>query len=70
MKKSLLTVALLLLWAFISYGQTDGISYQAVIIGPDNFELPGVDSEGNYLPSATVVIRFTIFDSGNLLEFQ
>ncbi len=52
------------------FAQTDGISYQAVIIGPNDLELPGVDSEGNYLPSTTVAVRFTIFDSGNTVEFE
>ncbi len=50
--------------------QTDGISYQAVIIGPDNQELPGVDAEGNILPNATVSIRFTIIDANNGMEYQ
>ncbi|GAA4277080.1 hypothetical protein [Aquimarina mytili] len=50
--------------------QTDGISYQAVIIGPDNQELPGVDAEGNILPNATVSIRFTIIDANNGIEYQ
>ncbi len=50
--------------------QTDGISYQAVIIGPNNQELPGVDAEGNILPNATVSIRFTIMDANNGMEYQ
>jgi hypothetical protein len=53
-----------------AHAQTDGITYQAVIIGPDDLELPGVDSEGNYLPNATIAVRFTIFDSTNQIEFQ
>lgn len=68
--KKLLTLVLFLVLSLQTYAQTDGISYQAVIIGPDALELPGVDSEGNYLPSTTVDIRFTIFDSGNTIEFQ
>ena len=68
--KRILTLTILLFFALKSFAQTDGISYQAVIIGPDDLELPGVDSEGNYLPSTMVDIRFTIFDSGNQLEFQ
>ncbi|OZV67537.1 hypothetical protein CA834_11335 [Winogradskyella aurantia] len=52
------------------FAQTDGITYQAVIISPDPLELPGVDSEGNYLPNTTIAIRFTIYDSGNQIEFQ
>ncbi|ULC58570.1 hypothetical protein MBM09_11635 [Flaviramulus sp. BrNp1-15] len=68
--KRILTLGLFLFLTLKSFAQTDGISYQAVIIGPDVLELPGVDSEGNYLPSTTVDIRFTIFDSGNQIEFQ
>ena len=68
--KKLLTLVLFLVLSLQTFAQTDGISYQAVIIGPDALELPGVDSEGNYLPSTTVDIRFTIFDSGNAIEFQ
>ncbi|WP_406684091.1 hypothetical protein N1F78_15580 [Seonamhaeicola sp. MEBiC1930] len=70
MKKKLLTLGFFLLISMVTFAQTDGITYQAVIIGPDDLELPGVDSEGNYLPSTTVAIRFTIFESGNLVEFQ
>lgn len=68
--KPLLTIGLFLLLVIESFAQTDGINYQAIIIGPDALELPGIDSEGNYLPSTTVDIRFTIFDSGNAIEFQ
>ena len=70
MKKKLVTLGLFLLFSAITFAQTDGITYQAVIIGPDDLELPGIDSEGNYLPSTTVAIRFTIFESGNLVEFE
>lgn len=68
--KRIFTLTLFLFISLNVLAQTDGISYQAVIIGPDALELPGVDSENNYLPSATVSIRFTIFDSGNQVEFQ
>lgn len=68
--KKIFTLVLFLVLALNAFAQTDGISYQAVIIGPDDLELPGVDSEGNYLPSTTIDIRFTIFDSGNAIEFQ
>ncbi|MBO3116744.1 hypothetical protein J4050_08300 [Winogradskyella sp. DF17] len=68
--KRILILTLFLGMALKSFGQTDGITYQAVIIGPDDLELPGVDSEGNYLPNATIAVRFTIFDSTNQIEFQ
>lgn len=68
--KHLITLTLFLFLSFKLWAQTDGISYQAVIIGPDALELPGVDSEGNYLPNATVDIKFVIYDSGNQIEYQ
>lgn len=68
--KNLLTLTLLLFISIKSFAQTDGITYQAVIIGPDALELPGVDSEGNIFPNETVAIRFTIFDQNDVEEFQ
>ncbi|MFP4845577.1 hypothetical protein [Winogradskyella sp. PE311] len=68
--KKILTLAFFIFSLTSVFAQTDGITYQAVIVGPDNLELPGVDSEGNYLPNTTIAIRFTIYDSGNQLEFQ
>ena len=58
--KKLLTLAILLCFTSLVFAQSEGISYQAVIISPDNLELPGVDSEGNYLPNTTVALRFSI----------
>lgn len=68
--KHILSLILLLFFTFKSFAQTDGITYQAVVIGPTPLELPGVDSESNILPKATVAVRFTIFDSTNTEEFQ
>ncbi len=52
------------------YAQTDGISYQAVIIDPVIQELPGVDISGNILPNRQVALRFTFYDSNNTIEYQ
>lgn len=68
--KKILTLTLFICSMFSAMAQTDGITYQAVIIGPDDLELPGVNSEGNYLPNTTIAVRFTIYDSGNQIEFQ
>lgn len=68
--KKILSITLLLLATLSLYAQTDGISYQAVIIDPNPKELPGVDAEGNILPNATIAIRFTILDSNNAEEYQ
>ena len=68
--QKLIQITLFLFLSMQVFSQTDGISYQAVIIGPDNQELPGVDAQGNILPNATIAMRFTIFDSNNQIEFQ
>ena len=65
-----LILALFVLASLNLVAQTNGISYQAVIVGPDNQELPGVDAEGNILPNATIAIRFTILDANNIAEYQ
>ncbi|TPV32898.1 hypothetical protein FJ651_11375 [Paucihalobacter ruber] len=68
--KKLLSLAFFICLLTQAFAQTDGITYQAVIISPDALELPGVDSENNYLPNTTIAVRFTIYDSGNQIEFQ
>lgn len=68
--KNILVLLCFFCLAIQTHAQTDGITYQAVIISPEALELPGVDSEGNYLPNATIAIRFTIYDQFNQLEFQ
>ncbi|MEP5338550.1 MAG: hypothetical protein ABJL44_03575 [Algibacter sp.] len=68
--RNLLTLALSFFISIKLFAQTDGITYQAVIIGPDALELPGFNSEGNIFPLETVTIRFTIFDQNDVEEFQ
>ena len=68
--KKILALTFFICFMLQAIAQTDGITYQAVIIAPDALELPGVDSEGNYLPNATIAVRFTIYDENNQLEFQ
>lgn len=62
--KRIITLVLVLFISTCVFAQTEGISYQAVIIGPDDLELPGVDSEGNYLPTTEIDLRFTILIPG------
>ncbi len=68
--KKILTLTFFVCAMFQAMAQTDGITYQAVIIDPEALELPGVDVSDNFLPNTTIAIRFTIYDSGNQLEFQ
>ncbi len=68
--KNILILGLFFFMSLSLFAQTTGLSYQAVIIGPDIQELPGVDAPGNILPNATVAVRFTIIDSNNSSEYQ
>ena len=68
--KRLLLLMLLLVAVFQGYSQTQGISYQAVILNPNTQELPGVDVQGNILANTTVGIQFTITDASGNEEYQ
>lgn len=68
--KKVLTLALFLFAGLQIIAQTEGITYQAVIIGPDGQEIPGVDAQGNILPNAEIALRFTILDANNLERYQ
>jgi len=68
--KSIFSMLLLSITGFSIIAQTDGITYQAVIIDPNAKEIPGIDKDGNILPEATIAIRFTILDATNSEEFS
>jgi hypothetical protein len=38
------------------YSQTKGISYQAVILNPNEQEIPGEDAQGNILANSAVIL--------------
>jgi hypothetical protein len=67
MKKLLL---ILLLVAYTVTAQTDGFSYQSVIIDPAVQEVPGVDLKGNILINETIEVRFTIIDASGSAEYR
>ena len=69
MKKLFLLVLSLIAMADL-FGQSQGISYQAVIIDKKAQEVPGVDISGNALPNHAIQIRFTILDSTGSIEYQ
>ena len=63
---------LLILVLFVTVGlkaQTDGLSYQAVIVNPTTQELPGVNASGNIFPNKSLSVRFTISNSSGI-EYQ
>jgi hypothetical protein len=59
-----------LLLSMHTFAQTEGISYQAVILNPNIQELPGVNASGNILPSKTITIRFTITNQNGTNDYQ
>jgi len=69
MKKSFYT-ALFLLVATMSFAQTDGLSYQAIIIDNNAQEIPGINVTGNYLSEGEIALRFTIYDEFYVIEYQ
>lgn len=69
MKKIMLLFSFLLVTMFTT-AQTDGITYQAVIIDNNPQEIPGVDIPANNLPNVPLTVQFSILDSGNTLEYQ
>ncbi|MDC8002666.1 hypothetical protein POV27_01260 [Aureisphaera galaxeae] len=67
--KRLLHILIFLLGAGL-YAQTDGLTYQAVILDPNIQELPGVNASGNILPNAAVTLRFTITNSNGEVDYR
>jgi len=68
--KKLLLLALSALTIVQLFGQTQGISYQAVIIDKNAQEVPGADISGNILPNHALLVRFTILDAAGTIDYQ
>ena len=67
MKKIVAT--LLLFMSFIGYSQTNGITYQAVIINPSGEELPGVNNTNAPLANKNICLKFSILNQNSQLEY-
>ena len=67
MKKIVAT--LLLFMSFIGFTQTNGITYQAVIINPSGEELPGVNNTNAPLANKNICLKFSIIDHNSQLEY-
>lgn len=66
-------IALILLCFFAAHtlsAQTDGITYQAVIIDMNVQQIPGQDIPSNNLPNQPLEVRFSIFNDAGSLEYQ
>jgi hypothetical protein len=67
MKRFLL---LLLFVSSISFAQSSGITYQAVIYNPNGEELPGVDNPYAPLTNQDICLQFGIVDASGNVEYQ
>jgi hypothetical protein len=68
MKRYLLTLLFIPL-AFISFAQTKGIQYQAIIQDPSPYQIPGTFIQGQALQNKPVTIRFTL-KTNNSIDFE
>ncbi len=67
MKK--IVVTLLLFIGLIGYSQTNGITYQAVILNPSGDQLPGVNNTNVPLVNKNICLKFSIIDQNSQSEY-
>ncbi len=68
--KKLIFIALTIFVVGKLFGQSQGISYQAVIIDKTPQEVPGRDISGNIMPNHPLMVRFSILDAAGTIEYQ
>jgi hypothetical protein len=68
MKKLILLVILFL--SAKSFAQTNGITYQAVILNPSGEQLPGVNNTNAPMVGKDICLRFQFIDEFSNLEYQ
>lgn len=69
MKKIITYFTFLLVFSF-GYSQNSGITYQAVIYGPNGQQLPGANNQQFILANKTICLQFSIIDNQNQTEYQ
>jgi len=69
MKKVIFSLALLLTCTLLGYAQK-GISYQAIILDPKPIEIPGQDLTGQPFVNGDVSLKFKLFSSTFVQEFE
>jgi hypothetical protein len=67
--KKIYFVFLVLFSSFI-YSQTNGITYQAVILNPEGEQIPGYNNERAPLANKLICLRFKIIKGSSQLEYQ
>lgn len=60
---------LLVLFTSVTYSQTKGITYQAVILNPEGEHIPGYNNERSQCSDKDICLRFSIY-KGTILEYQ
>ena len=50
--------------------QVDALSYQGVVINPDDQELPGANKTDNFLSRTDIQVRFSIIDATGNEQYQ
>jgi len=61
---------LVLLASTIGYSQTNGISYQALILNPNPKMMPGVNEPNTALANQAICLQFVILDEEKQVEYQ
>ena len=54
----------------MAFGQTEGITYQAVLVDNNPDEIPGVDVPSSNIPKQPLTIRFSILSADGNTEYQ
>lgn len=67
--KKILTIVILFI-ATIGFSQNSGITYQAVIYGPNGQQLPGSNNQQYILANKTICLQFSIIDHTGTVEYQ
>ncbi|MFD2552695.1 hypothetical protein ACFSQP_12820, partial [Bizionia sediminis] len=68
MKKIL--VILTLFVSLVGFSQTNGITYQAVILNPEAQQIPGTNNFNTPLSNKNVCLQFSILDENSAIEYQ
>lgn len=70
MKKTYFLLIVLLITCSKSIAQTEGITYQAVLVDNNPDEIPGIDVPSSNIPNQPLNVRFTIVNSFGDTEYQ
>lgn len=70
MKTIYTLLSLCMLFSSGLLAQTEGITYQAVLVDNNPDEIPGIDVPSNNIPNKELAIRFTILDGMGDVEYQ